>query len=446
MEVFEFGPGTGRHAFLLQRELRRVERLSRAFVPGGLRFRLHLAELGSKGLDSLARHENFQEALADGTLVLHLFDITSHDLPTHYHPPGMTLALPSPNPVFVITNYILDSLPHDVLRISEGKAKLGRTKLEVKGLKKSQVPTSLKDLGERIKLTFDFPEEGVEYPAEGWNELVRHYERLGGITHVPFPTAALRLCERCRRWSESAAVFLVADKSFTTMSQLVELEAPELVPHGGGFSFNANLHALGFVAQRLGGKAHHTPSRDGTLDLSHLVIPAPGVEEFHAVDRFRTKESVDDLQKGYPLRICLDLVRLTGFDPQVLYELSDHILEGLEKEEENLAEMEEELAEILPRVLPLVFALPDDTDTAFEIGRIAYRIESYELARQAFHMSLQQYGEDARTFFNLGLIWYYRESYQLAVREFEKALELKSDYDDAKKWLKKAREKGAVPV
>lgn len=461
IEIFEFGPGTGRHAFLLQRELRRLEQVSRAFVPGGLRFRLHLAELGSKGLDSLAGHENFQEALADGSLVLHLFDITSDDFPRHYYPPGMTLALPSPNPVFVVTNYILDSLPHDVLKVSDGLAKLGQTKLEVKGLKKGQAPTSLKDLGERIKLTFDFPEEAAEYPDSGWNELVRHYERLGGQTHVPFPTSALRLGERCRQWSASAAVFLVADKSFTTMSQLVELEAPELVPHGGGFSFNANLHALGFVAQRMGGKAHHTPSRDGTLDLSHVVFPAPEamsedwsfpeadyrleeLEQFHAVDRFRTKESVDELQRGYPLRVCLDLIRLTGFDPQVLYELSDHILEGLEKEEENLVEMEEELAEILPRVLPLVFPLPDDTDAAFEVGRIAYRIESYELARRAFHLSLQQYGEDARTFFNLGLIWYYRDSYELAVREFERAIELKPDYDEAKKWLAKSREKCAV--
>lgn len=463
IEIFEFGPGTGRHAFLLLKELRRVESLTKAFCPQGLRFRLHLAELGQKGLDSLSKHENFQESLADGSLVLHLFDITSDEFPHHYYPPGMTLALPSPNPVFVVTNYILDSLPHDVLKISEGKATLGHTLLEVQGLEEAQDPTSLKDLGERIKLTFEFPEEPANYLDETWNVVVRHYERLGGETHVPFPTSALRLCQRCRRWSESATVFLVADKSFTTMAQLVELHAPELVPHGGGFSFNANLHALGFAAQRAGGKAHHTPSRDGTLDLSHVMFPATDdaadlwdfhevdyrleeLELFHAVDRFRTKESVDDLKAGYPLRLCLDLIRLTGFDPQIVYELSDHILEGLEKEEENLAELEEELAEVLPRVLPLIFPLPDDTDAAFEVGRIAYRIESYELARKAFHLSLQQYGEDARTYFNLGLIWYYRSCYELAIQEFERAIELKPSYSEAKKWLAKTREKSEATV
>lgn len=461
IEVFEFGPGTGRHAFYLLRELKRIEPLTRSFCPGGLRFRLHLAELGKKGLDSLSAHENFQEAFADGSLVLHLFDITEDEAPRHYFPPGMTLALPSPNPVFVITNYILDSLPHDVLRVSEQKTSLGHTLLEVKDLKKGQEPTSLKDLGERIVLKFEFPDEPATYPDDGWNEVVRHYSRLGGETHVPFPTSALRLCGRCARWSQSAVVMLVADKSFTTMSQLVELEAPELVPHGGGFSFNANLHALGFLAQRLGGRADHSSSRDGTLDLSHVVFPSPGVDtegwsfleseyrleeldSFHAVDRFRTKESVDDLDPKYSLRLSLDILRLTGFDPQVLYELSDHILEALEHEEENLVEMEEELADMLPRVLPLVYPLPDDTDAAFEVGRIAYRIESYELARKAFLMSLQQYGEDARTFFNLGLIWYYRDSYELAVEEFEKALSLRSDYAEAKKWITKAREKAGA--
>jgi len=251
-------------------------------------------------------------------------------------------------------------------------------------------------------------------------------------------------------------VFLVADKSFSTMKQLTELEEPELVPHGGGFSFNANVHAFGLLAHYLGGKVHHTPSRDGTLDLSHVVYPSPSVdtqewdfletdfrledlEAFHAVDRFRTKESVDELKDDFSLRLCLDLLRLTDFDPQVFYELSDDILSCLDADQEEIVELEEELSDVIPRCLALVFPLPDDVDVSFEIGRVAYRMESYETAFQAFTLSIAQCGDDPRTRFNLGLTWYYREFFEEALEEFEKAVALNSDYEEARLWIDKSK-------
>ena len=55
IEIFELGAGTGRHGFFLWRALKHLQHLTQAFYAGGLRFRLHLAELGESGLASLAR-------------------------------------------------------------------------------------------------------------------------------------------------------------------------------------------------------------------------------------------------------------------------------------------------------------------------------------------------------------------------------------------------------
>jgi tetratricopeptide (TPR) repeat protein len=456
VEVFELGPGTGRHAFYLLQELKRLEPLSRAFCSQGLTFRLHLAELGVPGLESLAKHPNLQQPLKDGSLILHKFDINSDTVPAQFLPSGNDLSLPSPNPVFVVANYILDSLSYDVLRVAKGEAQIGLTRLSVKGIKAGGVPTDLPDMGERIKLTFSYPEVEAHYDEPHWNRVVSHYKLLEEETYIPFPTSSLRLAERARAWSNVATVFLVADKSFTTMQQLRELEEPELVAHGGGFSFNANLHAFGLMARYLGGKVHHTPSRDGTLDLSHVVYPSgqqdtgewnfleadfrlEDLEGFHAVDRFRLKESVDELKDDFSLRLCLDLLRLTGFDPQVFYELSDDILNNLDSDLEEIVELEEELTEAIPRCLALVYPLPDDVDVAFEIGRVAYRMEAYETARNAFLLSVEQCGDDPRTRFNLGLTWYYRDSFAEALEQFERALELNSDYEEAKLWLSKTK-------
>ena len=457
VEVFEIGPGTGRHAYFLWKELKRLEPLTRAICSEGLRFRLHLAELGVSGLKSLAEHSHWQQAIQQGDLLLHQFDVDSDEQPKVFFPSEADFGLPSKNPTFLINNYILDSLPHDVLRIAEGRVQKGLTKVQVRGLKKGVEPTDLVDLGERILLSFSYSEHDTQYPDEHWNEVVESYRHLEE-THIPFPTSPMRLAGRARHWSEIANVLLVADKSFTTMEQLRQLEEPELVPHGGGFSFNANLHALGLLAEAMGGLVHHSPSRDGTLDLSHIVFPSPSqkseqwdfleskfryeeLDNFHAVDRFRTKESVDELHKDYPLRLCLDLLRLGGFDPQIFYELSDDILRGIDGNTEDSDEMELELAGALPKCLDLLYPLPDDVDVAFEIGRVAYRMESYRLAHHAFLLSLEQYGDDPRTRFNLGLTWYYRDEYEKANLEFERAVALDGQYQEAKLWCGKTSQK-----
>jgi tetratricopeptide (TPR) repeat protein len=457
IEVYELGPGTGRHAYFLLRELERAEQDSRALHPEGYRFTLQLAELGAKGLQSLSRHPQLQPYLTSGKLKLSQFDIGTDQRPAAW-PEGRRDSVASPNPVFVIANYVLDSLPYDVVRFEDGARSLGRATVRVKGLAEGQDPRQLEELGEKIDLRFSFPEEIVRFDKPDWNAVLDRYDALRE-THLPFPSGAMAFLERLRAWSSTAAVLLVADKSFVAMSQLQSLEEPELVPHGGGFSFNANLHACGYLAERWGGVAWHTSARDGTLDLSHLVIPAPGrtfaepfhemairyrrLEEFHAVDRFRLKESVDEVVPRPGLRLSMDLLRLSGMDPQVFYEISDHLLNGLEHEDLD-EETDNELRSVLRRCLDAVFPVGDDVDMAFEVGRVAYRLEMYRLSEEAFRLSLEQFGDDPKTHFNLGLGWYYQRRWRDAEGAFTRALELDQEYNDAAEWLKKTQRKAGA--
>lgn len=451
IEIYELGPGTGRFAFFLLRELERIEEESRVLQPGGYRLVLQLAELGIKGLQTIALHPQMQPYLASGRLRLSQFDIGTDSHPTLW--PAASPTEPSLNPVIVVANYVLDSLPYDVVRFEEGARALGYATVAVNGLKEGQDPRELTELGEMIDLKFTFPSETACFARQDWNDVLNRYQALEN-THLPFPSGAMTFLERLRGWSRKASVLLVADKSFVDFEQLQSLEEPELVPHGGGFSFNANLHALGLLAESWGGLAWHTPARDGTLDLSHLVVPAAGttfsepfhemifrfrkLERFHAVDRFRIKESVDDAVSRPKLRLALDLLRLSGHDPQVFYEISDHILHGLDYDEVD-EETETELRSVLPYCLETVFPVGDDIDMAFEIGRIAYRLELYALSERAFKLSIEQFGDDAKAYFNLGLGWYYQNLWSQAEGAFAKALELDSSYIDAEEWLKKTR-------
>lgn len=459
VSIFEIGPGTGRHAYFLLKELQRIEELTQALVPGGLKFCLELGELGERGLAALESHPKLRPYLAVEKLRLHKFDIHSDLWPTPY-PAGRTaFEEASNNPVFIINNYILDSLPHDVLLVSEGYPYMGLTSVGVHGLAKDQDPMTIKELGEKIELDFVFKTEIAEYEEPIWNKILQGYAAISDDTYIPFPTGSLRLLERVRKWSKVAAVMLVADKSYTHLEQLVGLECPELVAHGGGFSFNANLHALGLYAQLIGGLGCHTSPRDGTLELSHLVLPASDdaplprfqetqfrlaeLERFNSIDRFRCGESTTENVKSHGLRLSLDLVRLSGFDPQVFYELSDDILAGLEIDEDSYEDSELELQRILPKCLDAFFPVGDDSDVAFELGRVAYRIESYEFAEVAFRESLIFFGEDKLTRFNLGLTHYYRQNWDEAIEEFEAALKSDSEYEDAKIWLAKSQHRAS---
>lgn len=452
IQVYELGPGTGRHAFFLLRELEKLEKQSKVLAREGLKFVLELSELGIKGLQSLSEHPQLRPYLESGRLRLSQFDIAEDGAPKAWPASGEE-RIPSPNPVFVVANYVLDSLPYDVVRCRGRARALAYCTVQVQGLAPGQDPRSLADLGEKIDLSFEFTEEEVTFPYASWDHVLSRYDDLAD-THLPFPTAAMSFMERLRGWSQSGAVLLAADKSFVSRAQLQGLEVPELVPHGGGFSFNANVHTMGYLAEGWGGRAWHTSARDGTLDLSHLVLPAVDqtfrgsflemetrfeqLELFHAVDRFRLKESVDEAVPRPKFRLALDLLRLSGLDPQVFYEVSDHLLNGLDFEEVE-PEAQTELMSVLERCLEDIFPVGDEVDMAFEVGRIAYRLEDYALSERAFLQSISTFGEDPKTRFNLGLGWYYQKRWSEAEQAFERALELDGDYIDAQEWLEKTR-------
>ena len=452
IEVYELGPGTGRHAYFLLRELDKLEKQSRVLAPEGLKFALELSELGVKGLQTLSEHPQLRPYLESGRLRLSQFDIAEDAAPKAW-PSSAEKRQPSANPVFVIANYVLDSLPYDVVRCRGRARSLAYSNVQVQGLAPDQDPRSLVDLGEKIELSFDFTEDTATFHNAGWDHVLSRYDDIED-THLPFPTGAMTFMERLRNWSRVGAVLLAADKSFVSREQLQGLEVPELVPHGGGFSFNANVHTMGYLAEGWGGRAWHTSARDGTLDLSHLVLPAVDrafpdsflemeirfeqLELFHAVDRFRLKESVDEAVPRPKFRLALDLLRLSGIDPQVFYEVSDHLLNGLDFEEVE-QEAQTELKSVLQRCLEDVFPVGDEVDMAFEVGRIAYRLEDYALSERAFLMSISAFGEDPKTRFNLGLGWYYQKRWSEAEQAFERALELDGDYIDAQEWLEKTR-------
>ena len=453
IEIYEIGPGTGRHAYYLLRELERLEERSQIFHPEGYRFTLQLAELGAKGLKFLSKQPQLLPYLSTGRLRLSLFDISTDMRPKIWPETPSSETKPSPNPVFVVANYVLDSLPYDLVRFYQDTVSLGCATVSVRGLQEGQKPSELEDLGEKIELSFSYRADQMKTLAQEWRTVLSRYKGFVD-TYFPFPTGSMKFLDRLRGWSETGAVLLVADKSFVNESQMRDLEEPELVPHGGGFSFNANLHALGWLAEEWGGLGWHTSARDGTLDLSHIIVPAvdaqfpqrflemgyrmKGLEAFHAVDRFRIKESVDEAIGRPSLRLSLDLLRLSGFDPQVFYELSDHILLGLDDEDVDEEAMLE-LESVLHRCLVAVFPVGEDVDMAFEIGRVAYRIENYELSHQAFELSLEQFGPDAKTYFNVGLGWYYRQKWEKAEQSFSQALMFDPEYEDADSWILKSR-------
>ena len=443
--LMEIGAGSGRHAFLLLQALKYLERFP---VFHGMKWCLILADLAQSNLDTYRAHPNFAPFFEAGKLDLALFDAECEQSIKLQVAQKELTPDDIKNPLVVVGNYLLDSLTQDAFRVESGALMESTPYITAPKKKKLDMEDPL--LIKKLKVKYQRrPVEGDVYENEAWNAIIDEYRNSLGDTGFGFPVGALNLFANLIELSQRRMLFLCADKAYNRLEELTQLEDPEPVAHGGGFSMMVNGHALESYINRLGGRALHSTQRDLVLEISAYLLdekveqcPELGlafetaVEEFGPADFFSLKERVNREIKKPSLRLCVDLLRLSMYDPQTLYDLSEPILSQLEGADQVLIR---ELRSAMRSVWTNFFPLGDETDVPFEFGRVYYRLEHYRRSIEFYELSLQFFGQHKMTLHNIGLCNYYLNDFAAAASYFEKALDLDPDYGPAREWALKVQ-------
>jgi tetratricopeptide (TPR) repeat protein len=424
VHVVEMGGGSGRLAFLIMRRLEALKDV----LP--VKVRYVLTDFTTTNLGHWREHPSFAPYFAGGKLDLARFDV-ENDSVLELEMSGDKLD-GTGNPVFFVANYLFDTLTQDCFRINDGVLEEALPKI-----------TYAEDTT-TVDYTYVAATE-APYGRSEYDEILRQYQQKLGDTSFLFPVGPLKCLEALMRIGGDRVCLITADKSWSRWEDLVGLGDPSLVAHGPSFSMTVNFHAMGMYWEGKGGHVLHTSPRDSMLQISCFCLGPPAkalartrrafedrLDGFGPLDFFNLKSAISEVVESKSLRLGLELMRMSCWDPEILFELAD----GLATRLDDIPTLHKrELFLALTRSWQNYFPIGESKDVPFEIARILFRMEFFEQSLHFYEESLRLFGKHKMTFHNMGLCYYYMRRLSQAREAFESALELEPGYGVAREWL-----------
>lgn len=411
--LVELGGGMGRLAYQMLNRLSQLENR----LPVSIRYLL--TDYSGSNVEYYRSHERFQPFLESGQLYVQRFDAEN----------DTEFEVDIPNPVFVIANYLFDSLSQDGFRVRDGEL------FEAACTKKPDG---------RISLNFE-PAGASPYENPTYDKVLADYARELGNTHVPFPIGPLRCLDNLCSMNLPSLAIAMADKALRQKDELLDFVTLPLQRHKQGFSMSVNCHALDQVWEHQGGRVMHSAVRSNPLNIA-LYSKGLKADEMSRtehifrdqIDGFGPLDYLDfraQIFKGVEkktLRLCLHLLRLSHWDAELFYELSNTI--GEEALTAPL-ELQKELYDAMIRCWSNFFPIADDRDVPFAVARVLACINQFDQAIGFYSESLRLYGPKALTYHNVAICHFNLGRIKEAREALSQALELEPEYGPSKSLL-----------
>mmetsp|Transcript_20260 Transcript_20260/g.29935 ORF Transcript_20260/g.29935 Transcript_20260/m.29935 type:complete len:617 (+) Transcript_20260:89-1939(+) len=486
--IIEIGAGAAKLCYVMLQKLISLREFWPKRANGAPVFKYVLTDSTSTSFDFFNNHPSLKPHFESGLLDMAKFDaeldqfltleksniVLRHDFLEH--------------PVVMVANYVFDSLRQDAFRVTkDGKIEevlatvtaitapieliISREPELLKYIRCTWKAKPIKD----ICLYYDEDEEcgavveEMRYMCEqrhnvGFASLKsgrevnsfdppknqlpgRSGEGSGSSFLLPVGTfAAMR---NVKNLAKNGRMLVIAgDKGHTQLSEMDGIRDPHVAMHGS-FSCMVNFLALRIFTESHGGFSIYSPLLEGFkcaafgFGIGDSTLPLPGFRMYFSQnlgsrfgpDGFSTlQRCLKEEAKAPGLRSALAVVRLSNYDPDVLYKFKQVFIDKVPHASDKL---QSDIRKDMRKVYACYYPLHPSKDVSFEIGRIFMGLKDFDVAVDFFKLSQTHCGVHHVSWYNMGVCHYYLNELDSAAQCFDESLVLCADYPDALKWRQK---------
>ncbi|WP_163856629.1 SAM-dependent methyltransferase [Paenibacillus elgii] len=441
--IVELGAGAGRFAFHVLHELCQLIDYAGITLPS---FRYIMTDLAMNNVLAWKDHPALQAFIAKGILDFARFDAV-HDAVLNLIVSDTTISKGDlKQPVVIVANYFFDSIPQELLYVSEGKIYEADVFIEYPELKDSLKPSELLD---QISLHYKH-RRAPEYEQETYpyRDVIAIYQEQLEDSHILFPVAGLTCLERLNQLSQEGFLLITADKGDHLLENWKFAEPPELILHGS-FSLTANYHAIQQVMEQNGALALFPPHHYKNINVGciiHMDTPMDYfqtrlayrrcIERFGPDEFFSLKEWVDLNLDSMELQQILSFWRLGGYDAEFFIQSTKQISSLL------LDANDEEKQDIF-RGIQLMwssyYVMEQRYDIALEAGLLLFEMEMYGESKRFLEISINEDQENivSTVYYCLAICCFELELEEDALNYVRMLLKHEPDHEEALALLQK---------
>lgn len=441
--VIELGAGTGQFGFYT---LKRLLELQKSWQLHDLTIRYVLTDFTPNNLEYWNSHPAFQSMIRQGDIDFALFDIEQDTTINLMHSGDAIGPWSLHNPISVVANYLFDSVVSDVFRVKDGTLEESLVHISIG----RRFINNQKVQWEKAKLSYtNRPAARSYYDHPQFDKILRQYQTALSDSYVQFPVGALRGIEALSRLSEGRLLLVSSDKGHVSLSELDELDQPELTFHGS-FSTMVNYHAIAefFNLNKgasylqelfdafatgvfsLGFDLNHYPRLRSTL--SDTVGSLAAGHYYHLYDHFVS--SVDEAT----LETIGSMMTLSKWDPAIFELASSRISDLLADADDDVVGY---IASGVQRIAENYYHVPGSNDVLFELGVFHQENENFLAAIALYEGSMMYFDEGYEVLFNLGYCHYELDNREQSLSFFEKAKKYHSHLNEINHYIEAINKK-----
>jgi len=439
--VAELGAGSGKFGFHLVRRLRELRHL---LGMEHIRIVHVMSDVAESNIDHWRRHPRLQPFVERGELVFARFDMENdgafHLVPPAPHPCDGTSGAEEQhelaafrNPLVVIANYVFDSVPQDLFRVTDG-----RIEQMLAGLAKGESDTA-------ARLTWSaHPVALPHYGDADMDAVLAEIASEPGNASILFPVTALRAL---RRLADAAGGRLCLLASDLGPGDRLAPEPELQVKRGASFFYlPVDFSVMGRFFQRLGpGIKKYRPST--YLDSALLVAgfePDQLRETAYAfaatVGAFgvRGRKALGSLLEQGAANLepeeWLAVANLSWYDTRFL-DASVDLFGRWVRENALPPALHREVVSALRLFAAEIFWTPGAPDTYFNMATALATLGELKAALASYVLSIETVGPAAETYVNLALTLRALDRRCDALEALRDALSVDPSHVPARGWL-----------